>query len=544
MGKDILNIYCPSCGGPAKYDIVNQVYRCGYCGGQVQVEEVARSKKEMQEQIARHLEETVDNYALEMASCSGCGATLVFEENEALSTCAFCGRSLVRGEYTTATDMPQSIIPFALTKEEAAQKLLEWCRQNEEKKEARKLKERLPDLKGFYLPYQLVCGPVRCTVQKKGETNRFVANGYLTDEFINCSKQLDNQLLDAMEPYDLKELKPFDFAYVAGQRVKISDIAQTEIHRRLEAETSGNYRQPMEKMWGTRAITLQSDVQPTVELPVLLPVYYIADGDVHAAINGQTGKVSVRAEKETTYVEMPWWLKGLGVLLLALGSTFLAMWLSMRDMTSAMGITGMLGVFYMIVFACMFENTGGNLGSVTKYREVFTTGESLYRRERGKLVLREEALKRKMTEPVFMHQTEDGPIPVTYRFRSWERVLRMVILSFVVTFLPVIVALILNGFNFSAISLSGSAVWFCIAVPVVPIYFILFGIKSLYEKPWMYRASDTGKARRYRGERKERLKDAALTVKLLATPKGIGLFLLIVLIFCVMVYLTGFDTKP
>ena len=143
-----------------------------------------------------------------------------------------------------------------------------------------------------------------------------------------------------------------------------------------------------------------------------------------------------------------------------------------------------------------------------------------------------------------MHKTECGQIPVTYRFRSLERVLKMVILSFVVTFLPVIVALILNGFNFSALSLSGSAVWFCIAVPVVPIYFILFGIKSLYEKPWMYRVSDAGKVKRYRGESKERLKDAALTMKLLATPKCIGLFLLLVLIFCVMVYLTGFDKTP
>lgn len=57
------------------------------------------------------------------ASCSGCGATLVFEKNEALSNCAFCGRSLVIKDYIYDSKIPQNVIPFAVTKDEAAQLL-------------------------------------------------------------------------------------------------------------------------------------------------------------------------------------------------------------------------------------------------------------------------------------------------------------------------------------------------------------------------------------------------------------------------------------
>lgn len=505
------------------------------------MEDVARGKRELRKQIKQNLKRTAGDYALETACCTGCGATLVFEENEVLSNCAFCGRSLVRSKYTTETEVPQSVIPFALTREEAAQKLADWCANNKDKREARKLKQKLPELKGFYLPYQLVCGPVRCVVRKKSDTNRYVANGYLTDEFINCSKQLDNQLLDAMEPYDLEDLKAFDFAYVAGQRVKISDIPQKEITRRLEEETSGNYRPTMEKLWGSKAIVLESKVEPAVEFPVLLPVYYISDGDVHAAVNGQTGKVSVRAEKESRHVEVPWWLKGLGVLLLALGLTFLSLWLGMQEIGGAIAITLMLAVFYMVIFACMFER-GTNGGSVTKYREIFTTGKAVFRRERGKLVPRDEVLKRKITEPVFMHAEGGKSIPVLYRFRSWGRVLRMVLISCVLTFLPVIVAFVLNGFNAAAISLGGSAVWFCIAVPVVPIYFIQFGIKQLYERPWIYTRTEGGKLKRYRGDREEHRKEVRQALRTFASPKWIALALVVIAVFCVMVYLTGFDS--
>ena len=49
MGKEILNISCPSCGSPAKFDIVHQIYRCASCGGKVKIEKARQNKLEFQE---------------------------------------------------------------------------------------------------------------------------------------------------------------------------------------------------------------------------------------------------------------------------------------------------------------------------------------------------------------------------------------------------------------------------------------------------------------------------------------------------------------
>ncbi len=544
MGKEILNIHCPQCGAPANFDIVHQVYECGYCGGTVKVEAALEEKKDYRDAQQKKMKKSAEAFALESASCSGCGATIVFEENEALSKCAFCGRSLVRKEYLYDAGLPESVIPFRLTKAEAQQRLEEWCDRNSRKKEAKHLRPLIPELKGFYLPYEMVRGPVHCRVSCKRTAEVYGFEGFVNDEFVNGSKQLDNLLLDAMEPFDLDGLEAFDFAYVAGQHVKITDISEAEAERRMTEEVSENYRPQLEKMWGTKAIKINTEAKSAVRLPVLLPVYYISGGDIHAAVNGQTGKVSVRAEKKTYYVTLPWWLKAMVTLLLAVGATFSAMALSGMDLWESLGIAGMLGIFYLIVYLCMLGDFANNSGEIGSYRKIFTSGERTFRRDGGKLVLREEILERKVARPVFLRKLDGKVQPVVYLFRSPKRMMGIALLSFAVIFLPAIVALFLNGFDFARLSLGGSAVWFCITVPVVPIYFVVFGMARLYDAPWIYTLTEDGGKKRYR-------KKIEITWKKVVDGLAVVLVLLIkpplclavwfgIASFCTMCYLTAF----
>ena len=541
MGKSILNIYCPSCGAPAQFDIVRQIYCCQHCDGKVTIE----SAKKVKEQIIKVNEKKVDkNFGLEISSCSGCGATIVFEENEALSNCEFCGRSLVRKRYISHSKMPHYVVPFGVTKDEATEKLLQWCDKNRTKKEAKHLREKISQLRGYYLPYEMVNGPVKCSVKKSSETAKYEAKGYLNGEFINCSKQLDNLVLDAMEPFDLDNLQEFDFAYVAGHRVKISDIGGQEIKERLHDEAEANYRMRMEQLWGTRSIDMETKVETVVDFPVLLPVYYIADGDVKAAVNGQTGKVSVRAEKDSSYLELPWWIKGIGILLLALGLTFMAVWLGGYPLAESLGITGMLGGFYFLVFICMFQDGGSTAFGLYHYRKIYNSGEQTYCREQGKLVLSDAVLKRRIKEPVFMHTLDGVETPVSYTFRSIYRTLWMAVLSLVVIFFPVIIALFVNGFDFKRLTLSGSAVWFCITVPVTPIYLIRFGLQWIYENPWIYIFTEDGKRRLYRKKMnisfKKVLKFIPTILSLYFVPPICLLTWFATASMIVMIYLTAF----
>ena len=498
MGKEILNIFCPDCGVPAKFDIIHQIYKCSHCGGKIKIGDVYREKIEFQKNQNQRIKESAKNFELSTTSCSGCGATLVFEKNEALSSCAFCGRSLVRKEYVYDSKMPQNIIPFAVTKDEATGFLTKWCKKNKSKIEAKHLLNKIPKLKGYYLPYEMVRGPVRCIINKTGENQYFEADGYLNDEFVNHSSQLNNLLLDYMEPFNMDDLKEFDFSYVAGQRIKIPDISEKEAQNRLNYETAENYRSGMEKIWRTKTIRVQTQVDPIIKIPLLLPVYYITEGKVQAAVNGQTGKVSVCAEKSSKYFSIPWWAKGFSILALVCVALYFT-FVSIEDTspTEALSLTGMMGIIFLIVFFAMFD--GENNGfSITEYWDIFSSGEQTYRRERGRLVLREKIIKRKIEKPLFREKLNGKEQIVIYTFRSFKRTMNMLTVAIVAIFFPVIIALFVNGFNFKQLYIPGSTIWFCIAVPTVPIYFIKFGIQRLYESPWIYIISENGKKKRYR----------------------------------------------
>lgn len=498
MENRITDIHCLQCGAPAAFDIVKQRYLCSYCGGTVEISEAKQEKQGFRELQREKLRDSVKKFRLYRTSCSGCGAEVVFEENEALSDCAFCGRSLVRTQYLNLKNMPESVVPFGITEKEARERLEDWCGKNRGKREARMLRPLIPELKGFYLPYEMVRGPVHMKVSRMDAERVYRCEGFMEDAFVNCSSQLDNLLLDGMEPFDLKGLTAFDFAYVAGHRVKIPDIGGKELERRVCREAEDCYTPAIRKTLETRAVRIEASVESAITMPVLLPVYYVCRGDMMAAVNGQTGKVSVRALKESRYFFLPWWLKAIAATLLLCGACFGGLYLFGMGLGESLFITSLLGFFFLITVLCVYSDTTRNRFSVVSGREIFTSGKAAFRRERGKLVLRENLLERKTVSPVFFSRINGEERPVILRFTSLRRVIRMLLLSMIVMFLPVIVALLLNGFDFQKLHLAGSAVWFCIAVPVVPIYILKFGVVELHNRPWVYTVAKNGKKKRVR----------------------------------------------
>ena len=498
MEHRITDIHCLQCGAPAAFDIVKQRYLCSYCGGTVEISEAKQEKQGFRDLQREKLRDSVKKFRLNRTSCSGCGAEVVFEENEAVSDCAFCGRSLVQTQYLNLKNMPESVVPFGITEKEARERLEDWCRKNRGKREAKMLLPLIPELKEFYLPYEMIRGPIHMRVSRMDAERVYRCEGFMEDAFVNCSSQLDNLLLDGMEPFDLNGLTEFDFAYVAGHRVKIPDIGGKELEQRVCREAEECYTPAVRKTLETRAVRIEASAESAITMPVLLPVYYVCKGDMMAAVNGQTGKVSVRALKESHYFFLPWWLKAIIATLLLCGACFGGLVLFGMGLGGSLFITSLLGFFFLITVLCVYSDTTRNRFSVVSGREIFTSGEAAFRRDGGKLVLRENLLERKIVSPVFFSKINGEERPVILRFTSLRRVIRMLLLSMIVMFLPVIVALLLNGFDFQKLHLAGSAVWFCIAVPVVPIYILKFGVVELHDRPWIYTVSKNGKKKRYR----------------------------------------------
>ncbi len=526
MENRILDIHCPRCGAPAEYNVIRGRYVCAYCDGEFTSEIAQREKQGFRKMQGERLQESVKKYKLFRASCTGCGATVVFEENEALSNCAFCGRSLVRKEYPEARNMPESVIPFAITEDQAREQLSAWCAKNRGKPEAKKLTALLPELKGYYLPYEMVRGPVHMTASRMDGGSRYPCEGFLRDEFVNRSKQLDNLMLDGVEPFDTEAMQAFDFAYVAGHRVKIADISDKELEGRVRDEVSASCTPAVRKVLETKAVEVKTDAGEAVRMPVLLPVYTVCRDNLMAAVNGQTGKVSVRAEKVSHYYFIPWWLKAILAVLLFSGALFLALFLGGTELMTNLVITGMTALIFLMITLCLYSDTTHNRFAVESGRKVYTSGGE----------------KRAMEDPVFLRNIDGVRQPVLLRFTTVPRVLKMVLLAAVALFLPVIVALLLNGFDFGRLELGGSAVWFCIAVPTVPIILLKYGVVQLYERPLVYPLTEKGKKKRYRPKRELHI-DKATVLSILRVvfvpPASLAVWFAIISFF-VMCWLTAF----
>ena len=541
MTERIAEIRCASCGAPAEFDIVRQIYVCTYCGQSVGISEAQKQKQGFRKIQRDRLNESIQNFRLFKGSCTGCGAEIIFEENEALASCAFCGNSLVRKEYLKIDEMPESIIPFALTIDEAKQRLTEWCNDNSSKPEAKLISKDVKELKGFYLPYELIIGPVHMDVSRMDGNRDYTCEGFINDEFVNRSKNLDNLLLDGMEPYDLSALRGFEFGYVAGQRVRIPDVDEKKLIQRIAQEASSIYRPFVSEVLETDAVKVNAWTDDVLRLPVLLPVYYISKNGLQAAVNGQTGKVSVCSLKEKSFIFLPWWLKALIATIIFGAALYGALYLFGMDTITNLMITGMTLLIWIIVTLCYFSDTVRNDFRVKKDRDIYTSGDATFVRRDTELVLNPDILQRKAEKPVFFMELDGEEKPVQLKFTTPSRVLRMVLYCVIALFLPVMLALLFNGFDFEKLELGGSAAWFCIAVPVVPVYLLKFGIVELHDNPWIYILDEKGAKKRYHKPEQIRLKDVmqAVLTALFKPPVCFAVWFGIAA-FITMVYLTAF----
>ncbi len=540
IGK-LYDIHCPTCTAPAYYDIRTREYHCRYCGNTVGIDKAKSQTKGFREISRKKMRESLKKFELAKATCTGCGAEVVFEAGEAVANCAFCGRSLVRKAFTNGEIIPEFIVPFAITGEEAQGILADWCTKNKHKKEAKAIRERIGELKGFYLPYELVRGPVGCSVFRIDGGSVYECGGFVDQVFINCSKKLDNQVLDAMEPYDLDDLREFDFSFIAGHQVKTGDIAEDELIRRIDIEVAEDYKPVVQKTLETKAVSVRAYCGDVLRMPVLLPVYYLAFDGFMGAVNGQTGKVSVRACKDSKYLILPWWLKAILATIAGTAGVALGMFLFGAWKDLILGASGCLALVLLFVFFAAYAQQREETYGLEYYRKIFSSKGGPYVRENEHLVQTPKEMEKPVTKPVFFMNLGGKKQEVEIRFTTILRVIRAIAIMLGVVFLPVILALLINGFNFAQLELGGSAVWFCIAVPLAPVFLIKYGRMDIYDTPWIYLIGSDGKKKRYKPKRDARETDnIKWFIKDLFTPPLLWGTLFGIFLFCTMVYLTAF----
>ncbi len=536
-GYALLSVSCASCGAPAAYDIVKHTYTCAYCGNTTPVELALKQRKGFRSLHRQRLQASKDSFAAVTCTCSNCAAQVVFPPNEVLQTCSFCGSALVRRKYLRIPEFPELVVPFRLTPDEARERFASWCAHNARRREAKHLSQCLDQMQGYYLPFELVRGPIDCMVSREGSTRNYSCGGFLSSVFVNTSEQLDNLTLNGMEPFDLRELREFDFGYLAQHKAKVDEIDAKALDERVRQEVAASYRPVVQRALETQSIDIDPDTKSLLRMPVLLPVYYIHSGNVCAAVNGQTGKVAVRSERVRK--TMPWWIRPIVATLAVFVAALAVTSRLMGSLEGGLILAGGFTLVMALIFYTAYSNAYEGQKRRTLDPKILTSTEVFERAEDGMLREATEVVAEDPVKPLFFENVDGVRTQVDIRFTTPWRAARAIALTLAAPALPLLIAFVLNGLSTRGLHPEGSAVWLCIFVPVAIAYLIKMGRIDIYENPLVYVTDEQDRRRKIKTE--SRTATVGQVIQVLFSPSLalVALGLMGTLAMCVYLTLGG-----
>lgn len=543
--RNPLRVYCKNCGAPAGFDIVRQTYACASCGALTGIQETKEAVFRWRTLQKQSHAVNPAGLTLEEYSCPACGAQIVFERGEASETCDFCGSKLIRKELTEVERMPELIIPFFITPEEARKRMLGWAHEHEDTPEGRSIVSSMGRFQGYYLPYYLIRGPVYGMVTRDGNNRTYRCAGYLEGTVVNLSQQMDNLTLDGITPFDWSTVHPFEYGYIAGHHVKLSDISDTETDRRIREKTAEDFLSEVEKVMQSSGVCVQVETGNISVVSALLPVYFIKSGKLTVVMNGQTGRIAVSQNR--TKKSNPWVIEPLVYTLLATGLLSIPYHFELEPL-----------FLFAFVFAAIFFSIMGE-GRHSLIRRITIRGEAAKaKREKGELKIEEgnDILRNPYDNtPVFYEKNRRGEdVPVRIRFYSPVRILSIIINVVATVLLPLIIAAAVRLIDISGTSQKFSdgfrpmygAAWYVFAGLIAIIYFAKGVRKDVYEHPILYEAT-SGKKLGTRASRKlsifsvlgiQRRNENGKRVSLIKAFQmlgGLGMFLGVFLVFLLVV---------
>ena len=325
MDNQTIQYKCPTCASTLRYDVSGKLV-CDTCGNRYELEYIksffeAKEKEEgfdwgdykksFSENKAR-LENSV------VYICRSCGAAIETDNTTAATTCPYCDNEVVITDKLSGGIRPNALIPFRIDKKAAEQAVRNHFKGKTLLPNDFKSKHKLEKIKGVYVPFWLfdsgVDGSMRFDGTKVKHYSDSEYNYTETEHYrldiegsmnfsrvpVDGSEKMDDDLMDAIEPFDYSGLVDYDPAYLTGFLADRFDEdpdeslprATSRMKSCTEAVFEGQVSQGFSSVTAT-----QSDLNlfdQTVKY-VLLPVYLLnmkyGDKKYRFAVNGQTGKV-------------------------------------------------------------------------------------------------------------------------------------------------------------------------------------------------------------------------------------------------------------
>jgi hypothetical protein len=324
---------CTSCGADLLYEPRDGFLCCPYCNykeaiptsaAQVQersFEQYLRIRPEQLEQLAAN--------ALEV-KCQSCGATVTFTPPEVARQCDFCGVQIVaQAKSADPILAPEGVLPFRITKHDANAGLRKWLQSRWFAPNALKQFAQPNAISGVYLPFWTY--DTNTTTHYTGErgehyyvtetyyttdadgkqvahtrqvqhTNWYSASGtvsrWFDDVLVPATLSLALNRLEALEPWDLTELTPYDPAFLSGFKAqryqvdlgqgfeRVKQVAADVIQSDVRADIGGDEQRIHDLSTHYSGITFKH-----LLLPVYAGAYRFNQKLYQIVVNGRTGEI-------------------------------------------------------------------------------------------------------------------------------------------------------------------------------------------------------------------------------------------------------------
>lgn len=318
------NYRCLGCGNTLEFlPDVNKMY-CMYCGATFSVEELhaaegshaASQPAESNSETGMAEPESILNkeeqrrhatIRMQILHCNACGAELAVNGVEASSFCAYCGQATVVMDRVDDYLQPDYILPFKVTKEEAEATIRNKISEGAFIPEGIKHFE-VEKLRGIYVPFWLFdifYGDDqywKYTVkQGKSSVTRYshrLGECHFQKMTLDASRNLNDDSSQRLEPYNVKELLPFEAAYLSGFYSDRFDVGTEDLKSLAYSRAKVLYDEEAQKTVKHAGAKLQysSPVHAvTKEEYALLPVWFLTfryeNMPYTILVNGQTKKM-------------------------------------------------------------------------------------------------------------------------------------------------------------------------------------------------------------------------------------------------------------
>jgi DNA-directed RNA polymerase subunit RPC12/RpoP len=303
---------CPNCTADLKFDPSSGKWKCEYCYSYFIKDDLNSSKDQELDNHAPEYQDHLNSY-----NCTSCGAELITHENTSATFCLYCKNPTIIKNRFSGKFKPHYVIPFKLTNENSKDIYFKWIKSKFFTPKQFKEKSVIDKITGLYVPYWLfnskIQGEISGDATKKShytrgnykytETKhyRFQRNGSNDYEKvpIDGSKKLEDEKMQAIEPFDYSELTDFSLEYMSGFLAEKYDVTADEASDFMIERVKSFFEQRLRdtvKHYSSVTVTsknfnLSNISQSYAMLPIYILINSYKNKDYLFIVNGQTGKI-------------------------------------------------------------------------------------------------------------------------------------------------------------------------------------------------------------------------------------------------------------